>query len=109
MLMQAAQMSSITFSGINLICYAVVQPVFGIRHIKIAAAKPVVLSVITAGLTFLLLQPIDHCTLSSTVLKASVFLALFAGAAWFLLMTDEDREIISLLFAPTPRIEGNCE
>jgi len=61
---------------------------------------------VTAGLTYLLFQPIDHRTLSFTLLEVAVFSALFAGSAWFLLTTDQDREIISSVLAPTRRIEG---
>jgi len=102
----AALASFIVLSGINFVRYAVVRSVFGIRHIKVAAAKPVVLAVMTAGLTFLLLQPIDYRTLSSTVLEVVVFLALFTGAAWFLLTTDQDRAIISSVLVPVRRVEG---
>jgi O-antigen/teichoic acid export membrane protein len=102
----AALASFIAFSGTNLIRYVVVRSVFGIRHIKLAAAKPIALSVVTAGLTYLLFQPVDHRTLSFTLLEVAVFSALFAGSAWFLLTTNQDREIISSVLAPTRRIEG---
>jgi hypothetical protein len=42
--------------------------------------------------------------------RARVSLAWFlAGSSWFLITMDHDREIISLVFAPTPPIEGSCE
>ena len=42
--------------------------------------------------------------------SARVSLAWFlAGSSWFLVTMDHDREIISLVFAPTPPIEGSCE
>jgi hypothetical protein len=109
----AALAGFISLSMINVIPYAVVRSLFRIRHIKIAAAKPIALAVITAGLIYLLLQPINHrilaSTVASTILAVLVFSALFAGSAWFLLTTDHDREINSLVFAPTQRIEGSCE
>jgi hypothetical protein len=74
-----------------------------------AAAKPIALAVITAGLTYLLLQPINRGVLASTVFAVFVFSSLFAGSSWFLITMDHDREIISLVFAPTPPIEGSCE
>jgi O-antigen/teichoic acid export membrane protein len=102
----AALASFIAFSGTNLIRYVAVRSVFDIRPIKLAAARPVVLSLMTAGLTYLLFQPIDHRTLSFTLLEVAVFSVLFVGSAWFVLTTDHDREIISSVLAPTPRIEG---
>jgi hypothetical protein len=32
-----------------------------------------------------------------------------AGSSWILITMDHDREIISLVFVPTPPIEGSCE
>jgi heme/copper-type cytochrome/quinol oxidase subunit 4 len=94
---------------INVTRYAVVRSLFGIRHIRIAAAKPIASAVITAGLMYLLLQPINRGVLASTVFAVFVFSPLFAGSLWFLITMDHDREIISLVFAPTPPIEGGCE
>jgi O-antigen/teichoic acid export membrane protein len=105
----AALAGFISLSMIDVSRYAIVRSVFGFRFIKIAAAKPIALAVMTAGLTYLLLQPIDHRTLLSTIFAVSVFSALFAGSAWFLLTTDQDREIISSVFPPTPRIEESGE
>lgn len=106
---RAALAGFISLSMINVTRYAVVRSLFGIRHIRIAAAKPIASAVITAGLTYLLLQPINRGVLASTVFAVFVFSPLFAGSSWFLITMDHDREIISLVFAPTPPIEGNCE
>lgn len=106
---RAALAGFISLLMMNVTRYAVVRSLFSIRHIKIAAAKPIVLAVITAGLTYLLLKPIEHRTLASAVFAVFVFSALFAGSTWFPLTTDHDREIISLVFAPTPPIEESCE
>lgn len=99
----------LSLSTINVSCYAVVQCLFGSVHIMSVAAKPIALVEITAGLTYLLLKPIDPCTLASIVVAVFAFSALFAGSTWFLLTTDYDRENISLVFAPNPPIEGSCE
>ena len=97
------------FISLSMINVTVVRPLFGIRHINIAAATAIALAVITAGLTYLLFQPINRGVLASTVFAVFVFSPLFAGSSWFLITMDHDREIISLVFAPTPPIEGSCE
>jgi len=106
---RAALACFISLSMINVTRYAVVRSLFGIGHIRIAAAKPLASAVITAGLTYLLLQPTNHCVLASTVFAVFVFSPLFAGSSWFLIAIDHDREINSLVFAPAPPIEGSCE
>jgi hypothetical protein len=93
------------FISLSMINVTVVRPLFGIRHINIAAATAIALAVITAGLTHL--QPINHRILASTVF--AVFSALFTRASWVLMTMDHDREIISLVFAPAPSIDGSCE
>lgn len=48
-----------------------------------------------AGIVWLLLRPIDNRTLTFTVFEGGLFLALFAGTAWSLLITDQDRDAVS--------------
>jgi len=96
----AALASLTTLSMINLVRYAVVRSMFRIRIIGMPVATTTALAVATAGTVWLLLRPIDNRSLPFTVFQATVFLTLFAGAAWTLLITDRDRDIISDLFRP---------
>ena len=105
----AALADSISLSMVNVTRYAVVRSMFGTRQIRIAAATPIASAAITAGLTYLLLQPINPGVLASTVFAAVVSSPLFAGSSSFLITMDHDREINSLVFAATPPIEGSCE
>jgi hypothetical protein len=73
---------------------------FRIRIIGMSVAAVTALAVTTAGVVWLLLRPIDNRTLAFTVFEAAVFLILFAGAAWTLLITDQDRDTISEIFGP---------
>ncbi|WP_407180057.1 oligosaccharide flippase family protein [Bradyrhizobium sp. STM 3562] len=94
----AALASFATMSMINLVRYAVVLRMFRIRIIGMPVAAAIALALTTAGVVWLLLRPIDNRTLAFTVFEAAVFLVLFAGTAWVLLITDEDRDAVSELF-----------
>jgi O-antigen/teichoic acid export membrane protein len=96
----AALASFATISMINLVRYAVVLKMFRIRITGMPVVAATALSIATAGVVWLLLRPIDNRTLAFTVFEGGVFLALFAGAAWNLLMTAQDRDFISELLAP---------
>lgn len=104
---RAALAGIISLSMINVTRYAVVRSLFGVRQIRIAAAQLIASAVITAGLTYLMLQPINRGVLASTICAAFVISPLFTGSSWLLITMDHDREIISLVFAPTPPIEGS--
>jgi O-antigen/teichoic acid export membrane protein len=96
----AALASFATMSTINLVRYAIVLWMFRIRIIGMPVAAATALAVATAGVVWLLLRPIDNRTLAFTVFEAALFLTLFAGTAWGLLITDQDRDAISELFGP---------
>jgi O-antigen/teichoic acid export membrane protein len=96
----AALASFSTMSAINFARYAVVLKVFRIRIIGISVAVTTALAIATAGAVWLLLRPIDNRTLAFTVLEAAIFLMLFAGTAWNLLITEQDRDAISAVFGP---------
>jgi O-antigen/teichoic acid export membrane protein len=96
----AALASFATMSMINLVRYTVVLRMFRIRIIGMSVVAVTALAVTTAGVVWLLLRPIDNRTLAFTVFEAAVFLILFAGAAWTLLITDQDRDTISEIFGP---------
>ncbi|KRR10483.1 hypothetical protein CQ12_10545 [Bradyrhizobium jicamae] len=94
----AALASFATMAMINLVRYTVVLRMFRIRIIGMPVATATAVAVATAGMVWLLSKPIDDRTLLFTVFEAAVFLALFSGAAWRFLITDQDRDIISNLF-----------
>lgn len=91
----AALASFASMAMINLARFAVVVSVFRIRLIGTPVATATAVAIVTAGMVWLLLKPIDDRTLFFTVFEVAVFLTLFAGAAWNLLITDQDRDIIS--------------
>jgi O-antigen/teichoic acid export membrane protein len=94
----AALASLTTMSMINFVRYAIVLRMFRIRIIGMPVATATALAVATAGIVWLLLRPIDTRTLLFTVFEGAVFLTFFSGAAWILLITDRDRDIISNVF-----------
>jgi len=96
----AALASFATVSTINLVRYTVVLRMFHIRIIGMSVAATTASAVATAGVVWLLLRPIDDRTLTFTVFEAALFLTLFAGTAWGLLITDQDRDAVSELFGP---------
>jgi O-antigen/teichoic acid export membrane protein len=100
----AAWASFICMSMINVIRYAVVQFVFGIRHIKLAAIKPVAWAVAVAGATDLLLRPFDDRTILFTLFAVVVFGICFVISAWFVLITHRDREMFARHFMPRSSI-----
>jgi O-antigen/teichoic acid export membrane protein len=100
----AAWAGLISLSMINVGRYAVVQSVFGIKPIKLAAIKPVAWAVAVAGVTDLLLRPLDDRTVLFTLFAVVVFATSFAVSAWFVLVTHQDREMIARLFMPRPSI-----
>jgi O-antigen/teichoic acid export membrane protein len=102
----AALASFATMSMINLVRYAVVLSMFRIRIIGMSVATATTLAVTIAGTVWLVLRPIDPRTLSFTVIEAAVFFTLFAGSAWSLLTTDQDRNIISDLLRPFRGLVG---
>ncbi len=105
----AALAGFVSLSMVNVIRYAVVRSVFGIKHVKLASIKPVVLAVAVAGATHLLLRPIDDRTVLFTIFAGVIFVIGFAVSAWFVLVTDQDRETIARLFMPRPLIAGADE
>lgn len=96
----AALASFVTMSAINLIRYAVVLSMFRIRIIGLPVAAATALAITTAGIVWLFLRPIDNRTLAFTAFEGAVFIALFAGTAWSLLLTDQDHDAFAQLFAP---------
>jgi O-antigen/teichoic acid export membrane protein len=100
----AALASFTTLVGIDLVRYAVVRTMFGIKIVGIPIATTTALAVTTSGLLYLLMSPFDDRTLSSTILQATVSFALYAGLAWPLLFTSEDRAVVSSLLAPLLRL-----
>jgi O-antigen/teichoic acid export membrane protein len=100
----AAWVGLISLSMINVSRYAVVQSIFGIKHIKLAAIKPVAWAVVVAGGTDLLLHPLDDRTVLFTIFAVMVFAMSFAVSAWFVLVTHQDREMIARLFLPRSSI-----
>jgi O-antigen/teichoic acid export membrane protein len=97
--MGAAWAGLISFAGVNLVRYGAVRSAFGIAHIRIATAKPILWAILVAAATHLLVRPFGSRTLSSTILESAIFFAVFVGSAWFLLVTNRDRETIWNLFA----------
>jgi O-antigen/teichoic acid export membrane protein len=97
--MGAAWAGLISFAGVNLVRYATVGSAFGIAHIRIAIAKPILWAIFVAAATHLLVRPFSSRTLSSTILESVIFFAVFAGSASFLLVTNRERETIWNLFA----------
>jgi O-antigen/teichoic acid export membrane protein len=102
----AALASFTTMSMINLIRYAVVLRMFRIRIIGRPVAAATALAITTAGIVWLLLRPIDNRTLAFTVFEAAMFLMLFAGTAWSLLLTNQDRDAFYELFGPFRGLVG---
>jgi O-antigen/teichoic acid export membrane protein len=102
----AALASFATMAMINLVRYAVVLRMFRIRIIGLPVATATAVAITTAGMVWLLLKPMDDRTLLFTVFEAAVFLTLFAGAAWSLLITDQDRDIIANLCRPFRGLVG---
>jgi O-antigen/teichoic acid export membrane protein len=102
----AALAGFISLSMVNVSRYAVVRSVFGIKHVKLAAIKPVVWAVVVAGATNLLLRPLDDRTVLFTLFEAVIFAISFAVSAWFVLVTHQDREMITRLFMPRLSIAG---
>lgn len=89
---------------VNLSRYAIVRSAFGINHVKLAAVKPVVWAIVVAGATSLLLRPLDGRTVWFTLFEVAIYGVSFAVSAWFVLVTREDREMITSLFMPRPSI-----
>jgi O-antigen/teichoic acid export membrane protein len=86
-----------TLSRIHLVRYAVVWTMFRIKIVGISVATTTALAVMTSGLVYLLLSPFDDGTLPSTILQAAISFALYAGLAWPLLFTSQDRAVVSSL------------
>jgi O-antigen/teichoic acid export membrane protein len=105
----AALAGFISLSMINVSRYAVVRSVFGIKHVKLAAIKPVILAVAVAGATDLLLRPLDDRTVLFTLFEGVIFVMSFAASAWFVLFTSQDRETTARLFMPRLSIAGADE
>jgi len=101
----AALAGLIAFSTVNLARCAMISSMFGIRHVNLSVAKPVVWALMVAWLTSLCFKPIDYRTLSSTVCEVVIFLTLFVVSGWFLLTTEQDREAIFAVFRPARDIE----
>jgi O-antigen/teichoic acid export membrane protein len=93
----AAVASFATLVGVDLVRYAVVRTMFGIKIVDTSVAMTTALAVMTSGLAYLLMLPFDDRTLPSTILQAAISFALYAGSAWLLLFTSEDRAVISSL------------
>jgi O-antigen/teichoic acid export membrane protein len=102
----AALASFASMAMINLARFAVVSSMFRIRIIGIPVATATAVAIVTAGMVWLLLKPIDDRSLFVTVFEVAVFLTLFAGAAWSLLATNQDRDIISNLCRPFRGLVG---
>jgi O-antigen/teichoic acid export membrane protein len=100
----AALTGFISLSAVNVSRYAVVSSIFGIRPVKLAAIKPVALAVAVAGATHLLLSPLDDRTVLFTLFEAMIFVTSFAVAAWFVLLTDRDLEMMARLSMPHPLV-----
>jgi O-antigen/teichoic acid export membrane protein len=100
----AALAGFISLSMVNVSRYAVVRSVFGIKHVKLAAIKPIAWAVAIAGATNLLLRPLDDRTVLFTLFEAVIFAISFAVSAWFVLVTHQDREMIARLFMQRPSI-----
>jgi O-antigen/teichoic acid export membrane protein len=105
----AALAGFISVSMVNVGRYAVVRSVFGIKHVKLAAIKPIALAVAVAGATHLLLRPLDDRTVLFTLFEGVIFVTSFAVSAWFVLLTDHDLEMIAGLSMPRPLIAGADE
>ena len=100
----AAWAGLISWSMINVARYAVVQSIFRINPIKVAAIKPVAWALLVAGATDLFLRPLDDRTVLCTLFSLVVFAMSFALSAWFVLVTHQDREMIIRMFVPRPSI-----
>jgi O-antigen/teichoic acid export membrane protein len=93
----AALASFATLVGVDLVRYAAVRTIFRIKIVGTSVVMTTALAVMTSGLAYLLVSPFDDRTLPSTVLQAAISFALYAGLAWPLLFTSQDRAVISSL------------
>jgi O-antigen/teichoic acid export membrane protein len=96
----AALASFATLSTIHLVRYAVVRTMFRIRIVGISVAATTALAVTTSAVSYLLMSPFTDRTLPSTLLQATISIALYAGLAWPLLFTSQDRAVVSSLLGP---------
>jgi O-antigen/teichoic acid export membrane protein len=93
----AALASFATLSTIHLVRYAVVRTMFRIRIVGISVAATTALAVTTSAVCYFLMSPFSDRTLPSTLLQATISIALYAGLAWPLLFTSQDRAVVSSL------------
>ena len=93
----AALASFATLSTIHLVRYAVVRTMFRIRIVGISVAATTALAVTTSAIPYFLMSPFSDRTLPSTLLQATISIALYAGLAWPLLFTSQDRAVVSSL------------
>ncbi|KRR09509.1 lipopolysaccharide biosynthesis protein [Bradyrhizobium valentinum] len=100
----AALASFTALVAIDLVRFAVVRTIFRIRIVGISVATTTALAVTTSGLSYLLMSPFDDRTLLSTILQVMISFGLYAGLAWPLLFTSQDRAVISSLLAPFLRL-----
>jgi len=96
----AALASFAALSAIHLVRYAVVRTMFRIRVVGISVAATTALAVTTSAVSYFLMSPFSDRTLPSTLLQATISIALYAGLAWPLLFTSQDRAIVSGLLGP---------
>jgi O-antigen/teichoic acid export membrane protein len=96
----AALASFAALSAIHLVRYAVVRTMFRIRVVGISVAATTALAVTTSAVSYFLMSPFSDRTLPSTLLQATISIALYAGLAWPLLFTSQDRAIVSSLLGP---------
>lgn len=96
----AALATFATFGAIDLVRYAVVRTIFQIKVVGISVAATTALAVTTSALSYFLMSPFSDRTLLSTVLQATIAVALYAGLAWPLLFTSQDRAMVSSLLGP---------
>jgi O-antigen/teichoic acid export membrane protein len=101
----AALAGFISLSAINISRYAIVRYVFGIAHVKFSAIVPILWALAVGGATSMLLRPLDDRTVLFTVIDLVVFLMGFAVSAWFVLVTQQDREMIAGLLMRRSSIE----
>jgi O-antigen/teichoic acid export membrane protein len=96
----AALASFATLSTIHLVRYAAVRTMFRIRIVGISVAATTALAVTTSAICYFLMSPFSDRTLPSTLLQATISIALYAGLAWPLLFTSQDRAVVSSLLGP---------
>jgi O-antigen/teichoic acid export membrane protein len=96
----AALASFAALSAIHLVRYAVVRTMFRIRVVGISVVATTALAVATSAVSYFLMSPFSDRTLPSTLLQATISIALYAALAWPLLFTSEDRAIVSSLLGP---------